>query len=190
LSELAILLTARHWSQPVEWAIHAPIAREKGIPAQAVQAINEQRQPESLAADEWVVYHFCQQLHQHKKSAMISGNRQSISGGKGRCRSDWHQRLLQLSFNDYERRADASTRHQGFYSSRINNSHALIFISRANVGILFLFSTPISVLGYCAKTPVCCLNYAEDYYVCIIEKIKDYPGTGCLFGEFCRHGTR
>lgn len=67
LSELAILLTARHWSQPVEWAIHAPIAREKGIPAQAVQAINERRQPEALAADEWVVYHFCQQLHQHKK---------------------------------------------------------------------------------------------------------------------------
>ena len=67
LSELAILLTARHWSQPVEWAIHAPIAREKGIPAQAVQAINERRQPETLAADEWVVYHFCQQLHQHKK---------------------------------------------------------------------------------------------------------------------------
>ena len=26
LSELAILMTARHWSQPVEWAIHAPIA--------------------------------------------------------------------------------------------------------------------------------------------------------------------
>lgn len=45
LSELAILLTARHWSQPVEWAIHAPIAREKGIPAQAVQAINERRLP-------------------------------------------------------------------------------------------------------------------------------------------------
>ena len=67
LSELAMLLTARHWSQPVEWAIHAPIAREKGIPAQAVQAINERRQPEALAADEWVVYHFCQQLHQHKK---------------------------------------------------------------------------------------------------------------------------
>lgn len=41
LSELAILMTARHWSQPVEWAIHAPIAREKGISSSAVQAINE-----------------------------------------------------------------------------------------------------------------------------------------------------
>jgi hypothetical protein len=44
LSELAILLTARHWSQPVEWAIHAPIAREKGSAA-AVQAIKESAGP-------------------------------------------------------------------------------------------------------------------------------------------------
>lgn len=67
LSELAILMTARHWSQPVKWAIHAPIAREKGISAAAVQAINECRLPLDLQADEWVVYHFCQQLHQEKK---------------------------------------------------------------------------------------------------------------------------
>ncbi|ADU68462.1 carboxymuconolactone decarboxylase family protein [Pantoea sp. At-9b] len=67
LSELAILLTARHWSQPVEWAIHAPIAREKGISAHAVEAINAQRLPDDLQDDEWVVYHFCQQLHQQKK---------------------------------------------------------------------------------------------------------------------------
>lgn len=67
LSELAILITARHWSQPVEWAIHAPIAREKGITADAVQAINENRQPDNLQADEQVVYRFCQQLHQQKK---------------------------------------------------------------------------------------------------------------------------
>ena len=60
-------MTARHWSQPVEWAIHAPIAREKGISAAAVQAINECRLPLDLQADEWVVYHFCQQLHQEKK---------------------------------------------------------------------------------------------------------------------------
>ena len=34
LSELAILVTARHWSQQVEWAIHAPIAQRAGISAQ------------------------------------------------------------------------------------------------------------------------------------------------------------
>src|SRR5574343_1943593 len=30
LSELAILVTARQWSQQVEWAIHAPIAQRAG----------------------------------------------------------------------------------------------------------------------------------------------------------------
>ena len=66
LSELAILLTARHWSQPVEWAIHAPIAREKGISAAAVQAINEKRLPEDLQPDEWAVYHFCKELQEQQ----------------------------------------------------------------------------------------------------------------------------
>ena len=60
-------MTARHWSQPVEWAIHAPIAREKGISSSAVQAINEKRQPTDLQPDEWVIYDFCQQLHQQQK---------------------------------------------------------------------------------------------------------------------------
>ena len=31
LSELAILITARQWSQQVEWAIHAPIAQKAGV---------------------------------------------------------------------------------------------------------------------------------------------------------------
>lgn len=67
LSELVILMTARHWSQPVEWAIHAPIAREKGISAAAVQAINEKRLPEDLQPDEWAVYHFCKELQEQQK---------------------------------------------------------------------------------------------------------------------------
>lgn len=67
LSELVILLTARHWSQPVEWAIHAPIALEKGISAAAVRAIKQQRPPDVLRPDEQVIYDFCQQLHQQQK---------------------------------------------------------------------------------------------------------------------------
>lgn len=69
LSELAILLTARHWSQPVEWEIHAPVAQHQGISAAAIQAIRNQQQPapDDLAADEWLVYHFCQQLHRQQE---------------------------------------------------------------------------------------------------------------------------
>ena len=67
LSELAILMTARHWSQPVEGAVHARIARANGIPAAAVQAINEKRLPEDLQPDEWAIYHFCKELQEQQK---------------------------------------------------------------------------------------------------------------------------
>ncbi len=69
LSELAILLTARYWNQPVEWEIHAPIALQQGISEPAITAIRQQQTPQesTLKQDEWLVYHFCQQLHQHKQ---------------------------------------------------------------------------------------------------------------------------
>lgn len=45
LTELAILVTARHWTQPVEWAIHAPIAQREGVAAETVAAIAAGRRP-------------------------------------------------------------------------------------------------------------------------------------------------
>lgn len=61
LSELAILVTARHWSQPVEWAIHAPIAVREGIDAAAVHAIGLDQPPLLVRSDEQVVYDFATQ---------------------------------------------------------------------------------------------------------------------------------
>ncbi|MCA0241500.1 MAG: carboxymuconolactone decarboxylase family protein [Proteobacteria bacterium] len=63
LSELAILVTARHWSQPVEWAIHAPIAAREGIAPEAIAAIAEGRDPAPLRDDEQLVHDFCTELH-------------------------------------------------------------------------------------------------------------------------------
>lgn len=67
LTELAILITARQWSQPVEWAIHAPIAREYGIADDVIAAIAERRRPVGLLADEALVVEFCLQLHQQQR---------------------------------------------------------------------------------------------------------------------------
>ncbi len=67
LSELAILVTARHWSQQVEWAIHAPIAEAQGIDARAIDAINAGREPQTLKADERLVWRFCQELHGERR---------------------------------------------------------------------------------------------------------------------------
>ena len=67
LSELAILVTAREWDQQVEWAIHAPIAQQVGIPADVVKAIAQRERPKAMLVDEEVVYDFCMELHRDKR---------------------------------------------------------------------------------------------------------------------------
>lgn len=62
LSELAILIVARHWSQPVEWAIHAPIAEREGIAATTLDALAHGRRPDRMPPDESVLHAFCVQL--------------------------------------------------------------------------------------------------------------------------------
>lgn len=62
LSELAILIAARHWSQPVEWGIHAPIARREGIAQSTIDAIAERRAPQGLDEPQQAVYDFALEL--------------------------------------------------------------------------------------------------------------------------------
>lgn len=62
LSELAILITSRRWSQQVEWAIHAPIALREGVAEQTIEAIRQGRQPEGLPEDEAALYAFSTEL--------------------------------------------------------------------------------------------------------------------------------
>ena len=66
LSELAICITARQWSQQVEWAIHAPIAEREGIAPEALADIAQGRIPRALQADEAVLYAFCTELHRNQ----------------------------------------------------------------------------------------------------------------------------
>jgi 4-carboxymuconolactone decarboxylase len=62
LSEFAILLTARAWSQQVEWAIHAPIALSEGLAPETIEAIAQRRRPQALSDDEAAVFDFCTEL--------------------------------------------------------------------------------------------------------------------------------
>jgi len=66
LSELAILVTAHAWSQPVEWAIHAPIALREGMAAETIDAISRDQRPASLTDDEAVVYDFSTELQRDR----------------------------------------------------------------------------------------------------------------------------
>ncbi|MRX11515.1 carboxymuconolactone decarboxylase family protein [Pseudoduganella sp. FT25W] len=67
LTELAILVTARQWSQQVEWAIHAPIARDYGIADEVIAAIAARQRPAGLLQEEALVYDFCIQLQQRQR---------------------------------------------------------------------------------------------------------------------------
>ena len=67
LSELAILVTARQWNQQVEWAIHAPIALEKGVPAETIDAIARRVRPAGMDEEAAAVHDFCSELHGHKR---------------------------------------------------------------------------------------------------------------------------
>jgi len=62
LSELAILVIARHWSQQVEWAIHAPIAKAQGLSAALIDDIAHGRRPAAMSDDEAAVHDFCTEL--------------------------------------------------------------------------------------------------------------------------------
>ncbi len=66
LSELAILLTAAHWRQQVEWDIHAPIAVEAGIPQSVLDALWAGNPPPDLGNDQQALYDLCSELHRDR----------------------------------------------------------------------------------------------------------------------------
>ena len=67
LSELAILVTARQWDQQVEWAIHAPIAAQSGIGANAIEDVARGRRPEGMTDEEAAVHDFSLELNRDKR---------------------------------------------------------------------------------------------------------------------------
>lgn len=66
LSELAILVTARYWSSGFEWSHHAPIAKEVGVPAGAIEAISKADRFAFSDAKMQVVFDFAVELHLFK----------------------------------------------------------------------------------------------------------------------------
>lgn len=62
LRELAIIMTARHWTAHFEWYAHKNAALAEGLDPAIVDAIAAGRRPESMQPDERVVYEFCNEL--------------------------------------------------------------------------------------------------------------------------------
>jgi 4-carboxymuconolactone decarboxylase len=66
LSEFAILITARQWTQNYEWDAHYALALKGGLREDIARAVAEGRRPERMAEDEEILYNFCTELHQNK----------------------------------------------------------------------------------------------------------------------------
>ena len=65
LTELAILITARRWSQNYEWFAHRKIAEKVGLAVSIIEAVREGRRPAGMSDDEAAVYDYCTELHQN-----------------------------------------------------------------------------------------------------------------------------
>ena len=62
LNELAIIITARHWTSQFEWYAHRRAAATAGLDEQIIQAIASGKRPTGMQPDEEVVYTFCTEL--------------------------------------------------------------------------------------------------------------------------------
>jgi 4-carboxymuconolactone decarboxylase len=67
LSELAILITAREWSQDYEWTVHYPIALKAGIRQEIADAIALGQRPTAMSADEEAVFDYASELLKNKQ---------------------------------------------------------------------------------------------------------------------------
>jgi 4-carboxymuconolactone decarboxylase len=63
LSELAILVTARHWTSQFEWYAHKKLAIEGGVDPAVIDDIAQNREPAFTRDDERAVYRFARTLH-------------------------------------------------------------------------------------------------------------------------------
>lgn len=67
LTELAILIAARHWTNNYEWNAHYTLATQAGLSASIATAVAEGRRPESMADDEAALYDFCMELLENQR---------------------------------------------------------------------------------------------------------------------------
>ena len=67
LYQLAIILTARHWTAQFEWYAHRRAALQAALSPAIVDAVAQGRRPAALAPDEEPVYNFASELLETKQ---------------------------------------------------------------------------------------------------------------------------
>jgi 4-carboxymuconolactone decarboxylase len=64
LSELAILITARHCRCQLEWHIHAQVALQAELPAVLIDDLRNDRRPDTTDADILAIYDYARELNE------------------------------------------------------------------------------------------------------------------------------
>src|SRR2546428_1892624 len=84
LNEMAIIITARHWTAQYEWNAHRTAAAQAGLNEAIIQSIAAGKRPASMDADETVVYNFAMELlNKHEVSDAIFKVTKDKFGEKG-----------------------------------------------------------------------------------------------------------
>jgi 4-carboxymuconolactone decarboxylase len=66
LSEFAIMIAARQWSQPYEWRSHFALAVKGGLDRQILVDLGAGSRPQGMKDDEAALYDFCTELYRDK----------------------------------------------------------------------------------------------------------------------------
>ena len=84
LNELAILITARHWTSQYEWYAHQQFALKAGLEPKIIADLAQNKRPKNMQDDAAAVYDFCTQLHREKKVSDAAYRRAvALFGEKG-----------------------------------------------------------------------------------------------------------
>jgi 4-carboxymuconolactone decarboxylase len=72
LRELAIIITARHWTAQYEWNAHRNAAAQAGLNADIITAIANRKRPANMQPDEEAIYNFATELLETKNVSDVT----------------------------------------------------------------------------------------------------------------------
>jgi 4-carboxymuconolactone decarboxylase len=67
LSEFAIMIAARQWTQLYEWRAHYPLAVKGGLDRQILVDLGAGNRPQGMKDDETALYDFCSEMYRDRK---------------------------------------------------------------------------------------------------------------------------
>jgi 4-carboxymuconolactone decarboxylase len=106
LSELAILVTARHWTAHYEWYAHKKMALAAGLEPEIIDDINARRVPNLADPKSRVVYDVSRSLHEtHVIPAPLHATARDILGEQGLVELIGvlgYYTLVSMTLNSYE----------------------------------------------------------------------------------------